>query len=185
MRGQSRFTADVILVIGIGRFLSRSQGRPRSAERSVPAVAQQAGKTDRSVRRTEPERRLPVRVARRHPFLQDRCNRHFKIGYHDRTAVAFRLIKNEIESRYGAEGAAKRIVAITDAARGALRTLATNEGYETFVIPDNIGGRYSVLTPVGLLPLAAAGINVDELVRGARMMRKLRRRMSRSKRIRR
>ena len=72
----------------------------------------------------------------------------------------------------GPPGPAKRIVAITDAARGALRTLATNEGYETFVIPDNIGGRYSVLTPVGLLPLAAAGINVDELVRGARDMEK-------------
>lgn len=95
-----------------------------------------------------------------------------KSGTTTEPAVAFRLIKNEIESRYGAEGAAKRIVAITDAARGALRTLATNEGYETFVIPDNIGGRYSVLTPVGLLPLAAAGINVDELVRGARDMEK-------------
>ena len=95
-----------------------------------------------------------------------------KSGTTTEPAVAFRLIKNEIESRYGAEGAAKRIVAITDAARGALRTLATNEGYETFVIPDNIGGRYSVLTPVGLLPLAAAGINVDELVRGAMDMEK-------------
>ena len=95
-----------------------------------------------------------------------------KSGTTTEPAVAFRLIKTEIECRYGADGAAKRIVAITDAARGALRTLATNEGYETFVIPDNIGGRYSVLTPVGLLPLAAAGINVDELVRGARDMEK-------------
>ncbi len=95
-----------------------------------------------------------------------------KSGTTTEPAVAFRLIKNEIESRYGSEGAAKRIVAITDAARGALRTLATNEGYETFVIPDNIGGRYSVLTPVGLLPLAVAGINVNELVRGAKDMEK-------------
>jgi len=90
-----------------------------------------------------------------------------KSGTTTEPAVAFRLIKNEIESRYGAEGAAKRIVAITDAARGALRTLATNEGYETFVIPDNIGGRYSVLTAVGLLPIAAAGCDIDALMAGA------------------
>lgn len=95
-----------------------------------------------------------------------------KSGTTTEPAVAFRLIKKEIENRYGTAEAAKRIVAVTDAARGALRTLATNEGYATFVIPDNVGGRYSVLTPVGLLPLAAAGINVDELVRGAQDMEK-------------
>ncbi len=93
-----------------------------------------------------------------------------KSGTTTEPAVAFRLLKKEIETRYGRSGAAKRIVAVTDEKRGALRTLATQEGYETFVIPDDIGGRYSVLTPVGLLPLACAGIDIAELVRGAQGM---------------
>ncbi len=93
-----------------------------------------------------------------------------KSGTTTEPAVAFRIIKEEIEKRYGKTEAARRIVAVTDAKRGALRTLAQQEGYVTFVIPDNVGGRYSVLTPVGLLPLSAAGVNVEELVRGARDM---------------
>lgn len=95
-----------------------------------------------------------------------------KSGTTTEPAVAFRLIKEEIESRYGKAEASKRIVAVTDAKRGALRTLATQEGYATFEIPDNVGGRYSVLTPVGLLPLAAAGVRIGELVRGAQDMEK-------------
>ena len=95
-----------------------------------------------------------------------------KSGTTTEPAVAFRLIKEEIESRYGKAEASERIVAVTDAKRGALRTLATQEGYATFVIPDNVGGRYSVLTPVGLLPLAAAGVRIGELVRGAQDMEK-------------
>ncbi|MEG0789339.1 MAG: glucose-6-phosphate isomerase [Alistipes sp.] len=93
-----------------------------------------------------------------------------KSGTTTEPALAFRLIKAEIEKRYGKKGAAERIVAVTDKARGALKTLATNEGYPTFIIPDDVGGRFSVLTPVGLLPLAAAGININELVRGAQDM---------------
>lgn len=93
-----------------------------------------------------------------------------KSGTTTEPAVAFRIIKAEIEKRYGKEGAAERIVAITDRARGALKTLATNEGYPTFVIPDDVGGRFSVLTPVGLLPLAAAGVDIAALVRGAQEM---------------
>ncbi|MBQ5669227.1 MAG: glucose-6-phosphate isomerase [Tidjanibacter sp.] len=93
-----------------------------------------------------------------------------KSGTTTEPAVAFRLIKAEIEARYGKEEARERIAAVTDAARGALKTLSTAEGYATYVIPDNVGGRFSVLTPVGLLPLAAAGINIAELVRGARDM---------------
>ena len=85
-------------------------------------------------------------------------------------AVAFRIVKAEIERRYSNAGAAERIVAITDRARGALKTLADNEGYATFVIPDDVGGRFSVLTPVGLLPLAAAGVDIEALVRGAEEM---------------
>ena len=93
-----------------------------------------------------------------------------KSGTTTEPAIAFRLIKAEIERRYGKAGAAERIVAVTDRARGALKTLATDEGYPTFVIPDDVGGRFSVLTPVGLLPLAAAGVDIAELVRGAQDM---------------
>ncbi|MFI3304440.1 MAG: glucose-6-phosphate isomerase [Rikenellaceae bacterium] len=93
-----------------------------------------------------------------------------KSGTTTEPAIAFRIIKAEIEARYGKEEAAERIVAVTDAARGALKTLATKEGYPTFVIPDDVGGRFSVLTPVGLIPLAAGGVNVAELVRGAQDM---------------
>lgn len=95
-----------------------------------------------------------------------------KSGTTTEPAIAFRIIKAELEARYGKADAASRIVAVTDKARGALRKLASDEGYATFVIPDDVGGRYSVLTPVGLLPLAAAGVNVAELVRGAQDMEK-------------
>ena len=93
-----------------------------------------------------------------------------KSGTTTEPAIAFRLIKAEIEKRYGKQEAAERIVAVTDKARGALKTLATQEGYPTFVIPDDVGGRFSVLTPVGLLPLAAAGVDIAALVRGAQRM---------------
>ncbi len=96
-----------------------------------------------------------------------------KSGTTTEPAIAFRLIKAEIEKRYGKAEAAERIVAITDKARGALKTLATQEGYPTFVIEDNVGGRYSVLSPVGLLPLAVAGIDVEAFVEGARDMERL------------
>lgn len=91
-----------------------------------------------------------------------------KSGTTTEPAVAFRAIKKYMEERYGKEGAKSRIYATTDKARGALKTLADAEGYETFVIPDDVGGRYSVLTPVGLLPIAAAGIDIDEILRGAK-----------------
>lgn len=82
-------------------------------------------------------------------------------------AVAFRIFKKYLEESCGKEEAAKRIVATTDIARGALKSLADAEGYETFTVPDDVGGRYSVLTAVGLLPLAAAGINIDSILNGA------------------
>ena len=91
-----------------------------------------------------------------------------KSGSTTEPAVAFRLFKDIIEKKYGKEEAKKRIYATTDKSRGALKTLATNEGYETFVVPDNIGGRYSVLTAVGLLPMAVAGIDVDAAILGAK-----------------
>ena len=95
-----------------------------------------------------------------------------KSGTTTEPAIAFRIIKAEIEKRYGKGDAATRIVAVTDKARGALKTLATNEGYPTFVIPDDVGGRFSVLTPVGLLPLAVAGVDIKALVAGATAMEK-------------
>lgn len=91
-----------------------------------------------------------------------------KSGSTTEPAVAFRLFKNLIEKKYGKEEAKHRIYATTDKCRGALKNLATNEGYETFVVPDNIGGRYSVLTAVGLLPMAVAGIDIDAALLGAK-----------------
>jgi glucose-6-phosphate isomerase len=90
-----------------------------------------------------------------------------KSGTTTEPAIAFRIIKQEIERRYGVAGAAERIVAITDGARGALKSVADKAGYKSYVIPDDVGGRFSVLTPVGLLPLAVAGVDIDALVAGA------------------
>ncbi len=90
-----------------------------------------------------------------------------KSGTTTEPAIAFRLLKDMLESQVGKAEAAKLIVAITDSSRGALRHLAEKEGYKTFVIPDNVGGRYSVLTPVGLLPVAIAGHDIKALVAGA------------------
>lgn len=91
-----------------------------------------------------------------------------KSGTTTEPAVAFRIFKNLLEEKYGKEGARGRIYATTDASRGALKGLADTEGYEEFVVPDDIGGRYSVLTAVGLLPIAVAGIDTDSLMAGAR-----------------
>jgi len=93
-----------------------------------------------------------------------------KSGTTTEPAIAFRLLKLELEERYGKAAAQKRIVAITDKERGALKTLADLEGYKTYEIPDNIGGRFSVLTPVGLLPIAIAGFCIRKLVAGAQIM---------------
>jgi glucose-6-phosphate isomerase len=90
-----------------------------------------------------------------------------KSGTTTEPALAFRILKKQLEDAVGKEEARHRIVAVTDKARGALRTLAVQEGYETFVIPDDVGGRFSVLTPVGLLPVAVAGMDIRELVAGA------------------
>jgi glucose-6-phosphate isomerase len=90
-----------------------------------------------------------------------------KSGTTTEPAVAFRILKNDIEEKYGKEEARQRIIAVTDAKRGALKELATTEGYKTYVIPDNVGGRYSVLTPVGLVAIAVAGFNIRQLVAGA------------------
>lgn len=93
-----------------------------------------------------------------------------KSGTTTEPAIAFRIIKEELERRYGADDAAGRIVAITDRTSGALRKLSDQKGYKSYVIEDNVGGRYSVLTPVGLLPLAVAGVDIAAFVRGASEM---------------
>ena len=101
-------------------------------------------------------------------YIQDKevsVNVISKSGTTTETSLAFRILKQFMEGKYG-EAASERIYATTDKARGTLKALATEKGYETFVIPDNIGGRFSVITPVGLLPIAAAGIDIDALMKG-------------------
>jgi glucose-6-phosphate isomerase len=95
-----------------------------------------------------------------------------KSGTTTEPALAFRILKKQLETAVGKEEARNRTIAVTDASRGALRTLADREGYRTFVIPDNVGGRFSVFTPVGLLPVAVAGIDIAKLIAGAADMEK-------------
>ena len=95
-----------------------------------------------------------------------------KSGTTTEPAIAFRVFKELLEKKYGKEGAAGRIYATTDKAKGALKNLATEEGYETFVVPDDVGGRFSVLTAVGLLPIAASGADITKLMEGAADARK-------------
>lgn len=95
-----------------------------------------------------------------------------KSGTTTEPAIAFRVFKEKLEKKYGKEEAAKRIYATTDKARGSLKNLATEEGYESFVVPDDVGGRFSVLTAVGLLPIAVSGADIDKLMEGAQAGRK-------------
>ena len=95
-----------------------------------------------------------------------------KSGTTTEPAIAFRVFKEMMEKKYGKEEAAKRIYATTDKAKGSLKNLATEEGYESFVVPDDVGGRFSVLTAVGLLPIAVSGADIDKLMEGAQAGRK-------------
>ena len=109
-------------------------------------------------------------------FLQDKkfgVINISKSGTTTETALAFRLLKKQCEDQRGKEMARKVIVAVTDAKKGAARVTADKEGYKSFIIPDNVGGRFSVLTPVGLLPIAVAGYDIEQLVQGARDMEAL------------
>jgi glucose-6-phosphate isomerase len=96
-----------------------------------------------------------------------------KSGTTTEPAIAFRLLKAHLEKKYGKTGARERIIAITDKSKGALKTLSTKEGYKTYIVPDNVGGRYSVLSPVGLLPIAMAGYDIEKLLEGAALVEKL------------
>lgn len=91
-----------------------------------------------------------------------------KSGTTTEPAIAFRILKDYMEKKYGKEGAKKRIYATTDKEKGALRKLADDEGYETFIIPDDVGGRFSIFTPVGLLPIAVAGLDIEKMMEGAK-----------------
>ncbi|MCK5170295.1 MAG: glucose-6-phosphate isomerase, partial [Bacteroidales bacterium] len=93
-----------------------------------------------------------------------------KSGTTTEPAIAFRLLRKDLENRFGKQETSNRIIAITDASKGALRNMAEQENYKSFIIDDDIGGRYSVLTPVGLLPIACAGYNIEELLNGAKTM---------------
>jgi len=95
-----------------------------------------------------------------------------KSGTTTEPAIAFRILKNHLENKSGKETAKKRIIAITDKSKGALKKMADNEGYRTYVIPDDVGGRFSVLTPVGLIPIAVAGFNIHDLIAGAKAIEK-------------
>ena len=92
-----------------------------------------------------------------------------KSGTTTEPAIAFRIFKELLEEKYGKEGARERIYATTDKARGALKSLADDEGYETFVVPDDVGGRFTVLTAVGLLPIAVSGVDIDKMMAGAKL----------------
>ena len=94
-----------------------------------------------------------------------------KSGTTTEPALAFRILREDLEKKYGKKEARKRIVAVTDKEKGALKQLAGEEGYETFIIPDDVGGRYSVLTPVGLLPVAVAGYDIRQLLEGAKALK--------------
>ena len=92
-----------------------------------------------------------------------------KSGTTTEPAIAFRIFRDMVYSKYSEEEAAKRIFATTDSSKGTLKELSDSKGYETFVVPDDVGGRFSVLTAVGLLPIAVAGIDIDKLMAGARL----------------
>jgi len=157
-----REEADVLIVIGIGGSYLGARAVIDACEHNTEGVSPEvlyaghhlSGRYLASLLDSLADRRVCVNVVS-------------KSGTTTEPALAFRAVKLWMERRYGRDGASRRILATTDAERGALRGLAASEGYRTFVIPDDVGGRFSVLTPVGLLPIAAAGIDIRALLSGA------------------
>ena len=161
--------SDIIVVIGIG-------GSYLGARAVIDALS-----NNFSSLLSRKERRSPLILYAGQNIGEDYHNELLKIldncdysiivisksGTTTEPAIAFRLLKAHIEKKYGKGSAGKRIVAVTDKSKGALKKLSDSEGYESFVIPDDVGGRFSVLTPVGLLPIAAAGFDIDKLIAGA------------------
>ena len=171
---QLRETCDYVVSIGIG-------GSYLGAKAVIEALSDSFA----TLRGMEDDRRCRVLFAGQnigedylHELQDFLADKKFgiivisKSGTTTEPAIAFRLLKEQLESQLGKAEASKRIVAITDEKRGALRQLATEEGYKTFVIADNVGGRFSVLTPVGLLPIAVAGYDIRALIDGARQMQR-------------
>ena len=162
--------ADVLVCVGIG-------GSYLGAQAAISALTDQFSLAYGKDEREYPEvifcgnQLSPTYLAQLIKLLEDKdfcINVISKSGTTTETMIAFRVLRNLIEDRYGKEEAKKRLFATTDKEKGALKDLATQEGYETFVVPDAVGGRYSVLTAVGLLPIAAAGIDVKEMLAGAK-----------------
>lgn len=161
--------SDVLIVIGIG-------GSYLGARAAIEALRHSFyNSVDKSVRKTPEIYYAGNSISE--TYLADLIdvigNRDFSInvisksGTTTEPAIAFRVLKKLLIDKYGKEEAAKRIYATTDKAKGALKTLSDSEGYETFVVPDDVGGRYSVLTAVGLLPIAVSGADIDKLMEGA------------------
>jgi len=165
-----RDNSDVLVVIGIG-------GSYLGARAAIEALAHSFHNLLPKEKRNAPQiffaghQISSTYLAELMELLEEKdvsVNVISKSGTTTEPAIAFRIMKDYMEKRYGKEGARKRIYATTDKSRGALKTLADSEGYETFVIPDDVGGRFSVLTAVGLLPIAAAGIDIDRMMEGAK-----------------
>ena len=162
--------SDLLVVVGIG---GSYLGARAVVEALTPAFTAQAGRTEKTATKL-----VYAGNSLSSTYLSELLsilNEHdvslnviSKSGTTTETALAFRFLRAYMEKRYGEAEAARRIFATTDAHRGALRELAIAKGYERFVVPDDIGGRYSVLTAVGLLPIAAAGLDIEALMEGAR-----------------
>ncbi len=161
--------SDVLLVIGIGGSYLGARAAVEFLRHSFYNVV------DKSIRKTPEIYFVGNSISStyiRHliDVIGDRdfsINMISKSGTTTEPAIAFRVFKEMAEKKYGKEGAAKRIYATTDKAKGSLKNLATEEGYESFVVPDDVGGRFSVLTAVGLLPIAVSGADIDKLMEGA------------------
>lgn len=162
--------SDVLVVIGIG-------GSYLGARAVIDALTNNFHNEMLDEKRKAPQivyaghNLSPVYMNELLEFVADKdisINVISKSGTTTEPAIAFRIFREVLETKYGVEEARKRIYVTTDKQKGALKTLSNEEKYETFVIPDNIGGRYSVLTAVGLLPIAAAGIDIDKLMKGAK-----------------
>lgn len=166
--------SEVLLVIGIGGSYLGARAAVEFLRHSFYNMV------DRSIRKTPEIYFVGNSISStyiRHliDVIGDRdfsVNMISKSGTTTEPAIAFRVFKEMMEKKYGKEGAAKRIYATTDKAKGSLKNLATEEGYETFVVPDDVGGRFSVLTAVGLLPIAVSGADIDKLMEGAASGRK-------------
>ncbi len=156
-----RNTSDVLVVIGIG-------GSYLGTKAAIDMLAKPLGKTEILFVGNSISSNYLSKVL---TYVQDKdfsINVISKSGTTTEPAIAFRFFKELLEEKYGKEEAKKRVYATTDKNRGALKNLAQKEGYETFVIPDDIGGRYSVLTAVGLLPIAVCGADVKKIMEGAK-----------------